>query len=397
MIEARISPQLLQAVAVRTAQGRRLYVGTTNLDTGKLVIWDMGAIASSRQCNAIDLYRKIILASASVPGFLPPVQYRGDGQRPQFTELHADGGATAKCSFVLPCSASMPHSSPAVDGHLSAPHVHHRCGKGVPGPQMRGTTSDRIASTALSSLTYAQTRNDLIRIYTLTLLTGMDYRVAMIPQDFPISNDSMSFEPAEMQRLYQQGFQLAAGNRVWADIPPVLDASQESIPRSGAEFFVPYEAGIRTGSSTESAQVQHWPTRIAAGTAHSCSKSTQSCRCSRTRRSNRIWGPASRRGQGLGTTACHAPPLTVFQRWENSRRLWERLPMLRDERARPLECGDSSPLSFSPLSLACDASFQGFPPQQERKAMPSHRTPKVTRHRRLRQVRFRTKRNPRKP
>ena len=66
--------------------------------------------------------------------------------------------------------------------------------------------------------------------------------------------------------------------------------------------------------------------------------------------------------------------------------------MLRDEHARPLECGDSSPLSFSPLSLACDASFHGFPPQQERKAMPRHRTPKVTRQRRLRQVHNRERR-----
>ena len=43
--------------------------------------------------------------------------------------------------------------------------------------------------------------------------------------------------------------------------------------------------------------------------------------------------------------------------------------MLRDEHARPLECGDSSPLSFSLLSLAYDASLLGFPPQQDRKAM----------------------------
>ena len=105
-----------------------------------------------------------------------------------------------------------------------------------------------IASTALSSLTYAQTRNDLIRIYTLTVLTGMDYRVAMIPQDLPIGDNSMSFDQAEMHRLYQQGYQLAAGNRAWADVPPVLDASQESIPRAGVDFFVPDAVPIRTGS-----------------------------------------------------------------------------------------------------------------------------------------------------
>ena len=99
---------------------------------------------------------------------------------------------------------------------------------------MREPTSDRDREHRVSSLTYAQTRNDLIRIYTLTVLTGMDYRVAMIPQDLPIGDNSMwFFDQAEMHRLYQQGYQLAAGNRAWADVPPVLDASQGSIPPSG--------------------------------------------------------------------------------------------------------------------------------------------------------------------
>ena len=40
-------------------------------------------------------------------------------------------------------------------------------------------------------------------------------------------------------------------------------------------------------------------------------------------------------------------------------------PLLRDEDVRPLECGDSSPLS---LSLGGDASFQGPPPQQEKES-----------------------------
>lgn len=253
MIESRISPQLLQAVANAHARGRRLYVGTTNLDTGKLVIWDMGAIASSGQCKAIDLYRKIILASASVPGFLPPVSIDVTVNGRQYTELHADGGATAQVFFrasmlSLDTSQFTGGRRPFVGSHMYIIVA----GKAFPDPECVEPRAVQIASTALSSLTYAQTRNDLIRIYTLTLLTGMDFHVATIPQDFPISRDSMAFEPAEMQRLYQQGFQLAAGNRVWADVPPVLDASQESIPRSGVDFVVPDEAVIRTGSTPES-------------------------------------------------------------------------------------------------------------------------------------------------
>jgi hypothetical protein len=42
-----------------------------------------------------------------------------------------------------------------------------------------------------------------------------------------------------MRKLYSQGYQLAAANRVWAKVPPVVDASQQSIPRAGVQFFAP--------------------------------------------------------------------------------------------------------------------------------------------------------------
>jgi len=79
------------------------------------------------------------------------------------------------------------------------------------------------------------------------MLTGMDFRLATIPQDVPISPDSLSFDRTEMQRLYQCGYEMASGSRVWADVPPVLDASQQSIPRAGTNFVVPTDAATGVG------------------------------------------------------------------------------------------------------------------------------------------------------
>ena len=45
-LAAEITPEVLCAVAREHAAGRRLYVGTSNLDTRRLTIWDMGAIAA---------------------------------------------------------------------------------------------------------------------------------------------------------------------------------------------------------------------------------------------------------------------------------------------------------------------------------------------------------------
>ena len=98
-IDTTVTPQLLAEVAQAHALGRRLFIGTTNLDTGRLVIWDMGAIASRGTPDSLVLYRKIVLASASPPGFFPPVRIDVTVNGQTFTELHVDGGTTAQVFF----------------------------------------------------------------------------------------------------------------------------------------------------------------------------------------------------------------------------------------------------------------------------------------------------------
>ena len=55
-------------------KGRILLIGTTNLDTQRPVLWDMGRIAMSNNREALPLFRKILLASATLPGIFPPVR-----------------------------------------------------------------------------------------------------------------------------------------------------------------------------------------------------------------------------------------------------------------------------------------------------------------------------------
>ena len=43
------------------------------LDAQRPVVWNMGEIAASRHPHAAELFRKIILASAAIPGAFPPV------------------------------------------------------------------------------------------------------------------------------------------------------------------------------------------------------------------------------------------------------------------------------------------------------------------------------------
>jgi predicted patatin/cPLA2 family phospholipase len=241
-IESSITPQVFCQVAQAHAAGRHLYIGTTNVDTGRLVIWDMGAIASSGKPNSLDLFRKIILASASPPGFFPPVPIDVTINGQTYTEMHVDGGTTAQVFFrssMLPVETSQyTQRRRPLAGSCVYIIV---AGKAFPDPQCVTGNTLKIAGSSLAALTYAQTRNDLVRIYTLSLLTGMDFRLAEIPQDWQVHQDSMEFDPVVMKSLYIRGYQSAISGQIWADLPPVLDASQQSIPRAGTEFFTPVE------------------------------------------------------------------------------------------------------------------------------------------------------------
>jgi hypothetical protein len=242
MIDSTITPQLLCAVAMAHAEGRRLYIGTTNVDSSRLVIWDMGAIASSGKPNSLALFRQIVLASASPPGLFPPVYIDVSVNGRNYTEMHVDGGTTAQVFFRASMIQIDPAAARAGQRPLGGSRVYVIvAGKAFADPKCVQGRALKIAGSSVGALTYAETRNDLVRIYTLTLLTGMDFRVATVPQDWPIHEDSMKFEPGPMRSLFDMGFQRAVAGQAWADVPPVLDASQQSIPRSGTEFLVPIE------------------------------------------------------------------------------------------------------------------------------------------------------------
>jgi predicted acylesterase/phospholipase RssA len=94
---------MLAAIARAYEGGRLLLIGTTHLDAQVPVIWNIGAIAASGHPRALDLVRRVLLASASIPGAFAPVMLdvMVDGEAKQ--EMHVDGGAFAQ-AFLYPAS-----------------------------------------------------------------------------------------------------------------------------------------------------------------------------------------------------------------------------------------------------------------------------------------------------
>ena len=67
-----VDKAFLAEVAAEHKKGRRLLIGTTNLDAQRPVIWDMGEIASSGMPESLELFRTVLLASAAIPAAFPP-------------------------------------------------------------------------------------------------------------------------------------------------------------------------------------------------------------------------------------------------------------------------------------------------------------------------------------
>lgn len=88
LIDNCITNALIDQVAEEGAKQRRLYVASSDLDTGKLHIWNLTEIAKQKQ---YDFYRKVLLASASAPMIFPPVDIEG--------VLNGDGGVKANLFF----------------------------------------------------------------------------------------------------------------------------------------------------------------------------------------------------------------------------------------------------------------------------------------------------------
>lgn len=155
-----VDDAFLADVARERRKGRVLLIGTTNLDAQRPVLWDMGRIAMSGQPRALDLFRKVLLASASIPGAFPPVRIAVEADGRAFEELHVDGGVTRQV-FVAP--------PPAATRDLAGPPRARRLfviRNGKVGAEWDAVRADlvSISTRAVSTLIKNQGIGDLYRI-----------------------------------------------------------------------------------------------------------------------------------------------------------------------------------------------------------------------------------------
>jgi Patatin-like phospholipase len=213
-----VNEEFLHEVAEQHRRGRRLLIGTTNLDAERPVIWDMGAIAVSGRPESLELFRKVLLASAAIPAVFPPgfIEVAGDGG--VYDEMHVDGGATREV-FLVPTQFMANKADNGLGIHPIRRAYIIRNGHVSPEYKAVKAKTLSIAGRAVSSLIKSQGVGDLYELYVFCKANGIDYNVAYIPGDFQ-DTSTQAFDPVFMTKLYDLGFRLAQNGYPWKKTPP---------------------------------------------------------------------------------------------------------------------------------------------------------------------------------
>ena len=218
LTEKYITQDTLQAIAREYVKGRLLFIATTNLDARQSVIWNMTKIAASNHPDALGLFRKIMLASAAIPGAFPPSMFDVEVNGKPYQEMHVDGGATAQV-FVYPPSYKLAEISKqhGVDRERRLYLIRNSRLDSDWAEVERQTLS--IAGRAITSLIQTQGVGDLFRIYSITSRDGIDYNLAYIPKSFQVIHKE-EFDTTYMRSLFQRGYDMALKGYPWEKQPP---------------------------------------------------------------------------------------------------------------------------------------------------------------------------------
>jgi hypothetical protein len=220
LIARYVTAETLEAIAHEYAKGRLLLIGTTDLDARQRVIWNMGAIASSHDPRALNLFRQIMLASTAIPGVFPPVMIDVEVDGRRYQEMHVDGGVM-NTAFLLPPLFVSTIEGTLVrdrrDRHVYVIRNGYLDGKWV--AVSRRTT--KVARRALDSLIEAQAMNDLYRLEVSAREEREEFHFAFIGREFEYPH-RREFDAEYIKHLFQYSYRLAVRGYAWQrELPDV--------------------------------------------------------------------------------------------------------------------------------------------------------------------------------
>ena len=216
MIAKHFDDDMIAAIAREYRRGRRLYVGTTNLDLVQPVLWNIGGIAAG---GDPDLVRALLLASASIPVAFPPVYIDVEAGGQPYDEMHVDGGAVAQV-FVYPLSFDMDGELRKVGASTDDMRMYViRNARLEPIHKVVDPKLFPIIERSTMALLHSQGVGNLYQIYLGAQRDGIDFNLAYIPADFDLTPDE-PFDKNLMNALFDRGYEAARSGYPWQKKPP---------------------------------------------------------------------------------------------------------------------------------------------------------------------------------
>ncbi len=216
-IEAFVTQDVLNKIAEEHRKGRRLYVATTNLDAGELVVWDMGEIATGTRSDSVLHFQKVLRASAAVPAYFPPV-YIKPQRGIELRQAHVDGGVKAPilvAGYMFPDTKKVRKELyMVVNGNTTKLNA----------SEPVKPTLASIAQKSIVEMMRVLQDDSVFRDYVLARNVGAKFHLTQIPDSIPLSNEGLDFDAKRMRLLYDAGFADGAkGPGQWLSEPPKVD------------------------------------------------------------------------------------------------------------------------------------------------------------------------------
>ena len=205
MIAKYITAETLQRVAAAYDDNRVLAVGTTNIDYAQTWVWNMTMIAKA---GDLELYRNVLLASASFPIVFPPVEIDG--------HLFVDGAA--RSNVVVPGMGGQQKPNPPLYGPGNFYLLDN--GKVTQPPQALIRALGPVAATTISVMMEQSMQTAVTRSYFGSRLLGYTFNMVGIPDDVNVGNDPLAFDPVQMRAAFDSGRALGAQDNPWQHTPP---------------------------------------------------------------------------------------------------------------------------------------------------------------------------------
>jgi len=149
-----------------------------------------------------------MLASASIPGVFEPVYFDVDVAGEKYDEMHVDGGIVTLVFGYGPNLIKDGNYAPDCDMYVLIN------GRLASEPQPVSRKSLNIFERSFLTLWKAHSWADIHRIYSVTRQDKVNFNYVCIPDNYQANNKEM-FDPAEMKKLFDLGYQMGKSEDPW--------------------------------------------------------------------------------------------------------------------------------------------------------------------------------------